>query len=73
MHMQQAANTPAKPVVFKRYGVVECIGHSTCEHLAAHTYALANPEMARQAVRVVERRLRVDGAEREVYLVERAA
>lgn len=63
----------AKPVVIKSYGFHECIGHSTSAELAAHTFTQACPSMKDTPIRIVEKTLRVDGAEREVYAVERVA
>lgn len=61
----------AKPVVIKNFGVNECIGHSTSAELAANTFIQACPSMSDTPIRIVEKTVRVDGAEREVYAVER--
>lgn len=69
-----ASNTAgAKPVVIKTYGFYESIGHSTSASLAENAFIQACPSMAEAPVRIVERTVRLDGAEREAYVVERAA
>ncbi len=63
----------AKPVVIKTYGFYESIGHSTSAQLAENAFMQACPSMAAAPIRVVERTVRLDGAERDAYVVERNA